>query len=293
MIKLIKNRSGFLKKFVKSLISAALVVSILGINAFALTPNYNVSSQYKASKYYTNLINVKLTGNQAQDIANVALSQEGYHEGNSNADLGGGSSGTGNYTEYGYWFGNQFNWCAVFVSWCARQAGIPESVIKKNSLASGLSCNFGEKKYNFGTRAPQVGDILYIDNDSDPEADHVALVYKVDSQYIYSIEGNCSQMVYALKYKVSDGSQTYKNTTKILFYGVPNYSTGNTNTAVKKGDVNLDSMVNSTDSLMILEYSVGKRTFNAEQKEAADFNSDGKINSIDSLSVLKKATGLI
>ena len=125
MLKLIKNRSGFLKKFVKSLISAALAVSILGINAFALTPSYNVSSQYKASKYYTNLINVKLTGNQAQDIANVALSQEGYHEGNSNADLGGGSSGTSNYTEYGYWFGNQFNWCAVFVSWCASQAGIP------------------------------------------------------------------------------------------------------------------------------------------------------------------------
>ena len=282
-----------MKKFIKTAVAFLCTASILSASASALTPGYEVSLQYKESEYYQKLLSVELTGDQALDIANVALSQKDYHEGNSPADFGGGSSGSGNYTEYGYWLGTQFNWCAVFVSWCARQAGIPESVIKTNSLASGSTCNFGEKKYNFGTRAPQVGDILYIDNDSDPEADHVALVYKVDSQYIYSIEGNCSQKVYALKYKVSDGSQTYKNTTKILFYGVPNYSTGNSNTAVKKGDVNLDSSVNSTDSLMILEYSVGKRTFNAEQKEAADFNSDGKINSIDSLSILKKATGLI
>ena len=282
-----------MKRIFKSSICAVLVAALLSINAFALTPSYTVSSQYKSSKYYTNLINVKLTGNQAQDIANVALSQEGYHEGNSIADLGGGSSGSGNFTEYGYWFGKQFNWCAVFVSWCARQAGVPESVIKTNSLASGLTCNFGEKKYNFGTRAPQVGDILYIDNDSDPEADHVALVYKVDSQYIYSIEGNCSQKVYALKYNISDGSQTYKNTTKILFYGVPNYSSGSSNGTVKKGDVNFDSAVNSADALMILEYSVGKRSFNTQQKAVADYNSDGYINSMDAFAVLQKATGLI
>lgn len=282
-----------MKRILKSSICAVLVAALLSINAFALTPSYTVSSQYKTSKYYTNLINVKLTGNQAQDIANVALSQEGYHEGNSIADLGGGSSGSGNFTEYGYWFGKQFNWCAVFVSWCASQAGVPESVIKTNSLASGLTCNFGEKKYNFGTRAPQVGDILYIDNDSDPEADHVALVYKVDSQYIYSIEGNCSQKVYALKYNISDGSQTYKNTTKILFYGVPNYSSGSSNGTVKKGDVNFDSAVNSADALMILEYSVGKRSFNTQQKAVADYNSDGYINSMDALAVLQKATGLI
>lgn len=282
-----------MKRIFKSSICAVLVAALLSINAFALTPSYTVSSQYKSSKYYTNLINVKLTGNQAQDIANVALSQEGYHEGNSIADLGGGSSGSGNFTEYGYWFGKQFNWCAVFVSWCASQAGVPESVIKTNSLASGLTCNFGEKKYNFGTRAPQVGDILYIDNDSDPEADHVALVYKVDSQYIYSIEGNCSQKVYALKYNISDGSQTYKNTTKILFYGVPNYSSGSSNGTVKKGDVNFDSAVNSADALMILEYSVGKRSFNTQQKAVADYNSDGYINSMDALAVLQKATGLI
>ena len=282
-----------MKRIFKSSICALLVAALLSINAFALTPSYTVSSQYKSSKYYTNLINIKLTGNQAQDIANVALSQEGYHEGNSIADLGGGSSGSGNFTEYGYWFGKQFNWCAVFVSWCASQAGVPESVIKTNSLASGLTCNFGEKKYNFGTRAPQVGDILYIDNDSDPEADHVALVYKVDSQYIYSIEGNCSQKVYALKYNISDGSQTYKNTTKILFYGVPNYSSGSSNGTVKKGDVNFDSAVNSADALMILEYSVGKRSFNTQQKAVADYNSDGYINSMDALAVLQKATGLI
>lgn len=281
-----------MKKIVKSLICAVIVASLLTFNAFALTPSYTVSAKYKSSVYYTNLVKVNLTGNQAQDIANVALSQVGYHEGNSASDLGGGSSGSGNYTEYGYWFGSQMSWCAIFISWCARQAGIPQSVLKTNSKASGTSCNFGEKKYNFGSRSPKVGDILYINNDSDSQADHAALVYKVDSQYIYSVEGNCSDKVKTLKYNVSNGTATFSNSTKILFYGVPNYSVAS-NSTVKKGDVNLDSAVNSTDSLLILEHSAGKKTLNATQKVAADYNSDGYINSMDALFVLQKAAGLI
>lgn len=49
----------------------------------------------------------------------------GYHEGDSIEDLNGTGSGSGNYSEYGYWFGTQvkgntyghyYAWCAMFVS---------------------------------------------------------------------------------------------------------------------------------------------------------------------------------
>lgn len=281
-----------MKRIAKTILAVILIAALLSINAAALTPSYTVSSAYKKSIYYQQLINVELTGNQAQDIVNVALSQKDYHEGNSTADFGGGNtSGTGNYTEYGYWFGTQFNWCAVFISWCARQAGIPESVIKTNSMASGAQCHFGEKKYSFGTREAQVGDILYIDNDSDPEADHVALVYKVDSTYIYTIEGNTSQKVYALKYYKDTGVQTYYSTTKILFYGVPNYQ--NSSSGLKKGDINGDGLINSVDALFVLEHCVSRRTLTKNQLSVADMNGDGKINSKDSLEILKYSTNTL
>lgn len=286
-----------MKKFIKTAVAFLCTASILSASASALTPGYEVSLQYKESEYYQKLLSVELTGDQALDIANVALSQKDYHEGNSPADFGGGSSGSGNYTEYGYWLGTQFNWCAVFVSWCARMAGVPESVIKTNSMASGSVCRFGEKKYDFGTREPQVGDILYIDNDSDPDADHVALVYKVDDTYIYSIEGNTSQKVYALKYYKDTGCQTYYKTTKILFYGVPDYEKKADDIepvpGVIAGDVTGDGKVNSADALYILESAVGKRTLSDFQRKAADVNGDSAVNSVDALVVLRMATGQI
>lgn len=286
-----------MKKIIKTAVAFLCTASIISASASALTLGYEVSPQYKESEYYQKLLNVELTGNQALDIANVALSQKDYHEGNSLSDLGGGSGGNGNYTEYGYWFGTQFNWCAVFVSWCARMAGVSESVIKTNSMASGSVCRFGEQKYDFGTREPQVGDILYIDNDSDPDADHVALVYKVDDTYIYSIEGNTSQKVYALKYYKDTGCQTYYKTTKILFYGVPDYENSAEDDElvpdVIAGDVTGDGKVNSADALCILEYAVGRLTLSESQITAADVNGDSAVNSVDALTVLRIATGQV
>lgn len=293
-----------MNKIVRALVSVLLIICVLGVSVYAAAPNYEVSSAYKNGAYYQNLLGVKLTGNQAKDIVNVALSQVGYHEGSSGSDLSGNSSSSANYTEYGRWFGQQSNWCAIFISWCANQAGIPTSVVKKNAVASGNSCQFGEKKYSFGSRNPQPGDILYVQNDSDSNVDHVGLVYKVDDTYIYSVEGNFGNKVGTIKYYKDSGRQTYYSSTKILFYGVPDYSTGtvsnntagnttnNSTPAVTKGDVNIDKKINSHDALLILEFSVGKRTLSNTQKIAGDMNADGTVDSIDALAILKKSTGL-
>lgn len=287
-----------MNKIVRALVSVLLIISLLGVGVYAATPTYDVSSAYRNGAYYQKLLDVKLTGNQAKDIVNVALSQVGYHEGSSGSDLSGNSSSSANYTEYGRWFGQQSNWCAIFISWCANQAGISTSVVKKNAVASGNSCQFGEKKYSFGSRNPQPGDILYVQNDSDSSVDHVGLVYKVDDTYIYAVEGNFGNKVGTIKYYKDTGRQTYYSSTKILFYGVPDYSTGNavsntapTTPAVEKGDVNIDKKVNSNDALLILEYSVGKRVLSDTQKKAADMDSDGVVDSVDALAVLKKSTG--
>ena len=287
-----------MNKIIRALVSVLLIISVLGVSVYAAAPTYDVSSAYKKGAYYQKLLDVKLTGNQAQDIVNVALSQVGYHEGSGSSDLSGSSSSSGNYTEYGKWFGQQSNWCAIFISWCANQAGVPTSVVKKNAIASGSSCQFGEKKYSFGSRSPQVGDIIYVQNDSDSDVDHVGLIYKVDDTYIYSVEGNFGNKVGTIKYYKDTGRQTYYSSTKILFYGAPSYSTGSatgntapTTPAVEKGDVNIDKKVNSNDALHILEFSVGKRALSDIQKTAGDMNNDGKVDSQDALAVLKKSTG--
>lgn len=61
----------------------------------------------------------------------------------------------------------------------------------------------------------------------------------------------------------------------------------------KKGDVNSDGAINSTDALWILQSSVGNKTLTDAQKKLADVNSDGKINSSDALMVLQYSVGKI
>lgn len=123
-------------KRILSLSLAVLTVTLLILSPLmpqvqALT--YSGSSSYKSGKYYTNLTNVTLTGDQRTDIVNVAKSQIGYQEGSSSSQLSGTIKGSANYTEYGRWYGLQDMWCAMFVSWCAHVAGIPTSVVTSHS----------------------------------------------------------------------------------------------------------------------------------------------------------------
>lgn len=280
-------------------VTLCLIVSVVCINTNALTPTYTVSDSYKKSVYYTNLCNVKLTGNYITDICNVALSQKDYHEGSSKTDLSGNSTGKGDYTEYGNWYGLHTAWCAMFISWCARQARIPTNIISNNIRASGSITRFGEKQYSFSSHIPQAGDFVYVDNDSDPDADHVGLVYNVDKDYIYTIEGNTSYKVYAIKYHRSTGVQTYYSSTKIVFYGVPSY--GNSSPTSTKSTVNTVSTTSTTKTTTkpTTTPSTTKPTTTTSTQSTTkssiilgDVNGDKSVNSNDALLVLNHSVNI-
>jgi len=210
--------------------------------AQALTPTYSVSSAYKASSFYSRLCEVKLTGNQRDDIINVALSQTGYYEGSYTGDNGGANDGSYiNYTEYNYWFhnhvssgmpvgGSYAHWCATFVSWCAEQANIPSSILNRSTaaghsssyfniyfysgsstLASSSDNNYHFLGYNY---TPKKGDLFYTRSWS-----HVGLVVSVDGSYVTTVEGNTNNDGSA------DGMGVFVRTRRIadLYFGAPEY----------------------------------------------------------------------
>ena len=152
-----------------------MAVSLIPVNAASKPSEYsNMSSSYKNGPYYTKLMNVTLTGNQAEDVVKVAYSQVGYHAGSSTSDLSGTSSAKSNYVEYFNLINPKLqnqNWCATFVSWCFREAGVPTSVMPsgtgvgtlrnsvKNNNATWHAVNSGYK--------PKKGDlVLYEQMDS-------------------------------------------------------------------------------------------------------------------------------
>lgn len=180
-------------------VAPVLAVEIDNETQTKLTPTYTPSSSYKSGVYYTQLCNVSLTGNQRADIIAVALSQVGYHEGGSISDMSGNSTSSGNYTEYGAWYGiNPAAWCAMFVSWCARQAQIPTSVLKNSSCAGCSSSYFNIPYYNGNSYTPQAGDLFFTKSWS-----HVGIVASVSGSTFTTIEGNSSDKVTSHNYTIS------------------------------------------------------------------------------------------
>lgn len=62
-------------------------------------------------------------------------------------------------------------------------------------------------------------------------------------------------------------------------------------TGTALGDVTGDGRIDSSDALLIVQSSVGKKTLNAAQKKAADVNGDNRITASDALIILDISTG--
>ena len=181
------------------------------------------------------------TGNQIEDLISVATTQIGYTEGNTSSQTGGTSGGSGNYTKYGKWYGiNPGAWCAMFVSWCANQAGISSSIVPKHASCDiGMQWfqNNGKWKWSKalgGSYTPKRGDIIYFRTNTSITYDstHVGIVYAADSSTVYTIEGNTSNKCARKSYSTSSAY--------ILGYGTPAYTGGNTTPVTKTYTITMD-----------------------------------------------------
>ncbi len=217
------------------LVSAALTIAIFAavfsFGASALTPTQKTSDKYKTSKYYKNLTNIELTSDEPTNVLMIAMSQLGYHEGNSTADFDGmNQSGSGNYVEYNYLYGKVdgdgdgtseygYAWCAAFVSWCIRQAGISTDTVKSYVSCTNWVAWFKQNstyKARSSGYIPSPGDIIFFKSAYVTRtSNHVGLVLYVKDGNVYTIEGNSSEKVSLRSYSLSDGY--------IIGYGVPSY----------------------------------------------------------------------
>ena len=182
-------------------------------------------------------------------VISIALNEVGYLEKKSNSQLDDktANAGSGNYTKYArdlhklgdFYNGNKngFSWCDVFVDWCFVTAFGEERALEllcqpKKSCGAGVgySCDYYKNKGQFYTSA-QIGDQIFFKNSKGVRT-HTGLVYQVDSNYVYTVEGNSGDGVRQKKYAI--------NSSSIYGYGRPNYKVESqpvpcATTPVKKG----------------------------------------------------------
>lgn len=223
------------RKVMAVALAAVLTVSLVSGQVSAM--QYQGTGSFMSGKYYRKLQQVKLTGDQRTDIVAIARSQVGYQEGGSDKQLSGEIFGGVNFTEYGAWYGMQDMWCAMFISWCAAQAGISTDTVPSHAYTpDGLSWFAGRglaytraevqsRKYT-----PKPGDIIYFKSSRNAKStNHVGIVTGYVNNRIYTVEGNIGApgkltnggMVAELSYPISN--------TYIAFICTPNYESGSTN----------------------------------------------------------------
>lgn len=130
-----------------------------------------------------------ISANSSSSIISTALSQLDYEE------------GTRSYSKYGQWYGGpNGDWCDMFVSWCANQAGIPATVFPRSAGCTthvrlfSKNCPYYVSAARGGNYIPKQGDVIFFYNyPKYPNADvvrHVGIVLCVENGYVFSIEGN-------------------------------------------------------------------------------------------------------
>lgn len=142
--------------------------------------------------------------NTVNKVIDIALAEVGYLEKKSNKSLDSktANAGSANYTKYGRDMHKLYPsvmdfpayWCDAFVDWCFYKA---YGVANAKGLLGGkfddytvASAQLYKNKKAWYTSNPKVGDQIFFKNST--RINHTGLVYKVDSKYVYTIEGNTS-----------------------------------------------------------------------------------------------------
>ncbi len=161
---------------------------------------------------------VTVSAGQRDDIVNIAINE---------ANTNGGYLGSSN--KYNNW--NGLSWCAYFVVWCARQAGIDSDIIPDNYSCSSIKRWYEDRgmwhysAYYDGNYTPRAGDLVIYDWNYNPDdGDHIGIVTGISGGCINTVEGNTSGNGYSsgnLRYRESYLSL---NNGQIIGYCSPNYN---------------------------------------------------------------------
>lgn len=289
--------SSFNIKAICAITSLCLIFSLLVLpTAASIKPNYadyEYGEAYKSSNYYDQLIEAKskLTGDNRYDVILIALSQIGYHEGNSDADMDGWNlGGSENYVEYNRLFSKLegiwgYAWCAAFVSWCQYQAGVPADIDCSEVSCPRMINEILKPQGLYKTResgyTPIIGDLIYFKNKtSTAVSTHVGLVIGVRDGYVYTVEGNGGEKVARHKYALDDSY--------IVGYGALKYETKEgtdySEFSLEEDSANPGKFIVTADSLNVragsgTSFAILGTLKHGDEVEVLKFNENwGKIN---------------
>ena len=178
-------------------------------------------------------------------VIQIALNEEGYLEKATNSQLDDKTANAGNknWTKYArdldnlgdFYNGkkNGYEWCDMFVDWNFVKAygrQWTQKLLNQPNKSAGAGCTYSMGYFKqigrFYTQGPKEGDQIFFGSYRGAnESSHTGLIYAVDANYVYTIEGNTSGVAGV----VSNGGGVWRkkypiSSNYIVGYGRPDYS---------------------------------------------------------------------
>ena len=138
-----------------------------------------------------------MTGNWAEDLVSVAKTQLGYEQSEKNFEIDPADGVTLRYySRYGQSYGNPYGeWDVMFLSYCLKYAGIPQSAIPQEASVLALRSSMSDMDWlldNEDGSAADVGDIVIynkyvtrtvaVDSSADGAADGLDDLFSTDAE---------------------------------------------------------------------------------------------------------------
>ena len=214
--------------------------AIIGSDGY-VDPIIDFESASYVSQSATALDPLALTGSNLC-IINIAIPEVGTGE----------EPGIDNANKYTRWYTEKMNniynnsstyfyeWCAIFVSWCAEQAHISTSAIPFTADPKHIRNTLNNQNRYYlssahgGSYTPVPGDLIFM-RGTPAQPGHIGIVVSVNGNNVRIIDGNWSEMVCDRTISLS--------TTCIVGYGNPNYVSNNHAGTVWHSNANQHYMV--------------------------------------------------
>ena len=138
-----------------------------------------------------------MTGNWAEDLVSVAQTQLGYEQSEKNFEIDPADGVTLHYySRYGQSYGNPYGeWDVMFLSYCLKYAGIPQSAIPQEASVLALRSSMSDMEWLLDGEdgsAADVGDIVIynkyvtrtvaVDSSADGAADSLDDLFSMDAE---------------------------------------------------------------------------------------------------------------
>ncbi len=202
------------------------------VNSIILDPD---NKELNLQQYESNLSNLAYGGGGfsgsfgsggSKKFVEVALSQVG-------------TNGAKSWNYYGF----QGHWCAMFVSYCASEAGLIGNDASQDSgtttafgsngiIPKYCNCGLGEDSFKAKNLwqgrgyQPNPGDVIFFDWDHDGYTDHTGIVEKSEGGVVYTIEGNSGGSGEGEAFFRSSSVKQHQysiNSSDIYGYGTPEF----------------------------------------------------------------------